>query len=171
MVDVAVIVVSAAVFIAVILGIAVNQDNRERWVGLTFLIAAVGGICIYGLAYSHDGQGFAVSTIKTVIDVGRMFGGANNAAVFQKLVGEGSPWMIAFWAVHFFAYYSMASAIIMAVAKTTLKKIRGWFLRINDVDLIYGVNDNSIAYGRNLSGKKRTSIVYVGSDAAGKSLR
>ncbi|SFC59839.1 hypothetical protein [Butyrivibrio sp. YAB3001] len=165
MVDVAVIVLSAAVFIAVILGVAVNQDNREKWVGVTFLAAAIGGICLYGAAYSED-TSFAVAILKTVIDVGKMFGGANNAAVFQKIVGENSPWMTAFWIIHFLAYYSMASAIIMAVAKTTLKKIRGWFLRINDIDLVFGINDNSIAYGRNLSGKKKTSIVYVGKEAS-----
>ena len=168
MTDLAVIILSAAVFTAVILGLAVNQDNREKWVGLTFMVAAIGGLFLYGAAYSHDESFLPIAILKTVIDVGKMFSGCSNAAVFQKYAGGVAPLMVCFWGVHFLAYYSMASAVIMVIAKTTLKKIRGWFLRINDVDLIYGIDDNSIAYGRNLSGKKNTSIVFVGSDASGR---
>ena len=168
MAELAVVVLSSAIFVAIILYLAVNQDHRERWVGMTFLVASIGGLCIYGAAYAHNAPSMIVAIFRTVVDVGRMFAGVNNVAVFQEFVGEKSPLLIFFWVVHFLAYYSMASAIIMAVAKTTLKRIRGWFLRINDVDLIFGLNDNSIAYGRNLSGKKKTSIVYVGSDVAGR---
>lgn len=168
MAELAVVILSSAIFVAIILYLAVNQDNRERWVGMTFFIASVGGLCIYGASYANGAPSIMVAIFRTVVDVGRMFAGVNNVAVFQAVVGEKSPWLIIFWVVHFLAYYSMASAIIMAVAKTTLKRIRGWFLRINDVDLIYGINDNSIAYGTNLSGKKKTSIVYVGSDNGGR---
>lgn len=165
---VTVVVLAAAVFTAVILYLAINQDDREKWIGVTFLIASVGGICIYGNANAHETTSIMAAVFETVVDVGRMFAGINDVAVFEKLVGINSKWMILFWFVHFLAYYSLASAIIMAVAKGMLKKIRTWFLRINDVELIYGITDNSIAYGRNMAENKHTSVVYVGSSTGGR---
>ncbi len=164
----AVIVMAAAIFAAVILYLAVNQDKREKWIGMTFLISSTGGLCLYGAANAYGSGSMLADVFETVVDVGRMFAGINDVADFQEFAGENSPWMILFWLVHFLAYYSMASAILMVVAKGMLKRIRGWFLRINDVELIYGINDNSVSYGRNLSDGKRTSIVYVGNDVGGR---
>ena len=165
---VAVIVVAAAIFTAVILYLAVNQDNREKWLGITFLIASTGGFCLYGAANAYGSGSFFADVFETIVDVGRMFAGINDVAAFQKFAGEDSPWMVLFWAIHFLAYYSMASAIIMAVAKGTLKRLRSWFLKVNDVELIYGITGNSIAYGRNLAENKHASVVFVGTSSAGK---
>ena len=163
-----VVLLSAAMFAAVILYLALNQDQRERWLGFTFGIASIGGLCIYGITHAHEATNLVAAVFETVVDVGRMFAGVNNASVFEKLVGADSKWMIFFWVVHFMAYYSLASAILMTVAKGMLKKIRTFFLRINDVELIYGVTENSLAYGRRLSDKDHTSIVYVGTSSNGK---
>ena len=165
---VTVVLLAAAVFTAVILYLALNQEDRERWIGFTFLIASAGGICLYGTANAHETTSILAAVFETVVDVGRMFAGINDVAVFQNMVGINSKWMILFWFVHFLAYYCLASAIIMAVAKGMLKKIRTWFLHINDVELIYGISDNSLAFGRNISGNKRTSIVYVGKSTGGR---
>ncbi len=164
----AVVILAAAVFTAVILYLALNQEEREKWIGFTFGIASVGGICLYGTANAHETTSILSAVFETVVDVGRMFAGINDVAVFQNMVGINSKWMILFWFIHFLAYYCLASAIIMTVAKGMLKKIRTWFLNINDVELIYGITDNSLAFGRNLSGNKRTSIVYVGTSSGGR---
>lgn len=164
----AVVIMAGAVFTAVILYLALNQDDREKWIGFTFAVASAGGICLYGTANAHETTSVLAAVFETVVDVGRMFAGINDVAVFEKLVGINSKWMILFWFVHFLAYYSLASAIIMAVAKGMLKKIRTWFLHINDVELIYGITDNSLAFGRNISGNKKTSIVFVGTNAGGR---
>ncbi len=164
----AVVLMAGAVFTAVILYLALNQEDREKWIGFTFAVASAGGICLYGTANAHETTSILAAVFETVVDVGRMFAGINDVAVFEKLVGINSKWMILFWFVHFLAYYSLASAIIMAVAKGMLKRIRTWFLRINDVELIYGITDNSLAFGRNIVGNKRTSIVFVGTSAGGR---
>ncbi len=163
-----VVLLAAAVFAAVILYLAFNQEQRERWLGFTFGIASVGGIAIYGTAHAHEATNLVAAIFETVVDVGRMFAGINNVSAFEKLVGADSKWMILFWSVHFLAYYSLASAIIMTVAKGMLKKIRTFFLHINDVELIYGITDNSLSYGRNIADKDHTSIVYVGTSTNGK---
>ena len=112
--DGAVIALSAAIFLALILYLTLDSDSRERLTGTTFFIAAVGGIVIYGFSYART-VGGPIAVLRTVIDVGRMFVGVNNLNVFVTAVGEGSPLLLPFWVIHFMAYYSMASAAIKAL--------------------------------------------------------
>ncbi len=150
---------------AMVLYLTINQDNREKWVGIAFSIASLGGLLVYGYAYSKSPDMGAVEVLRTVIDTGRMFAGMNNVAVFTEAVGEGSPWHIMFWGAHFLAYYSMASVFILVLGKSAIKKFRSWLLRINDVELIYGINESSLEYGRTVSEGKRVSVVFVDTDA------
>ena len=163
--NISVILISIAVFTAMVLYLTINQDNREKWVGVAFSIASLGGILIYGYSYSRSPDVGIVEVLRTVIDTGRMFAGINNVQVFTDVVGVGSPWMIVFWLVHFLAYYSMASVFVLALGKSVIKKFRSWLLRINDVELIYGINESSLAYGRTVSEKKKVSVVFVDTDA------
>ncbi len=163
--NLSIILLSVAVFMAMVLYLTINQDNREKWVGIAFSIASLGGLLVYGYAYSKSPDMGAVEVLRTVIDTGRMFAGMNNVAVFTEAVGEGSPWHIMFWGAHFLAYYSMASVFILVLGKSAIKKFRSWLLRINDVELIYGINESSLEYGRTVSEGKRVSVVFVDTDA------
>ena len=163
--NLSIILLSVAVFMAMVLYLTINQDNREKWVGIAFSIASLGGLLVYGYAYSKSPDMGAVEVLRTVIDTGRMFAGMNNVAVFTEAVGEGSPWHIMFWGAHFLAYYSMASVFILVLGKSAIKKFRTWLLRINDVELIYGINESSLEYGRTVSEGKRVSVVFVDTDA------
>ncbi|WP_026517716.1 hypothetical protein [Butyrivibrio sp. MC2021] len=163
--NISVILVSIAVFTALVLYLTINQDNREKWVGFAFSIAALSGLTIYGLSYSRSPDPGIVEVLRTVIDTGRMFAGMNNVAVFTEVVGEGSPWLILFWSAHFLAYYSMASVFILVLGKSAISKFRSWLLRINDVELIYGINKSSLEYGRTVAEGKRVSVVFVDTDA------
>lgn len=162
---ISIILISLALFSAMVLFLTMNQDNRERWVGISFSIASLGGLIIYGYSYSKSPDWGAVEVLKTIIDTGRMFAGSNNERVFTAQVGEGSPWLILFWLIHFMAYYSMASVFILVLGKSAIRKIRSWLLRINDVELIYGINESSLAYGRTVSDKERVSVVFVDTDS------
>ena len=93
----AVVIMAGAVFTAVILYLALNQDDREKWIGFTFAVASAGGICLYGTANAHETTSVLAAVFETVVDVGRMFAGINDVAVFEKLVGINSKWMILFW--------------------------------------------------------------------------
>jgi hypothetical protein len=161
MADGAVIALSAAIFLALILYLTLDSDSRERLTGVTFSIAAVGGIVIYGFSYARS-VGGPIAVLRTVIDVGRMFVGVNNVTVFTMAVGEDSPLLLPFWVVHFLAYYSMASAAIQVLGKGAIRKLRTMFLRIRDVVLIYGINESSIAYGRQVAANRHVSVVFVG---------
>ena len=168
-VDMTVILLSAAFFVVVIFYIALEQEKRERITGIAFFIAALGGIVLYGFAYSHGHEGLFVhmsAVLRTLIDVGRMFVGMNNEAVFREALENaglnGSVLVVLFWTIHFLAYYSMASAAIMALGKGAIRRLRQFLLRVKNVVVIYGVNDSSLAFGRHMSSDKHNSLVFVG---------
>lgn len=163
----AVIALSAALFLALISYLALDEDNRDRWSGIAFSIAIIGGIFIYGSINAFVAGMNPVAILRTMIDIVRMFGGVNRADDFSKLV-EGNPaWMLFFWVIHFFGYYALVSAVVTTLGKNAINKIRAWLFRIHDIELIYGTDDNAIEFGKKLAGNKKVSVVYV-SDSTSK---
>lgn len=169
MMDITVILLSCAVFLALILYVALEQEQRERVTGVAFFLSAVGGIVIYGFSYSHGQSGHMenmTAIIHTLVDVGRMFVGVNNEGIFLEALDEtglDSPSLsLLFWVVHFLAYYSMASAAVMALGKGAVRRLRIMLLSLRDVELIYGITENSLIYGKRLSANRRVSVVFVG---------
>ena len=167
--DMTVIMLSAAVFLALILYIALEQEQREKVTGATFFLAAIGGIIIYGFIYSHGRKGVfehMSAILKTLVDVGRMFVGSNNETLFLQVLEQNGAnkgaWSFLFWCSHFLAYYSMASAAILALGKGAVRNLQIILLGIRNVELVYGVNDNTLAYGRNRVKEKKWSLVFVG---------
>ncbi len=173
----AVIIFSAAVFVALILYIALEQDKRERFTGITFFLATTGGILLYGFSYATDGRNLVEDVsgmFKTLVDVGRMFVGMNNEPVFARMLdAKGYNRDIAylcFWSIHFLAYYSMASAAILTLGKGAARKVQLWLLNIRDVQLLYGITDSSLSLGRHMASNLHYSVVFVGQATSGQEL-
>nr|MCR5802012.1 hypothetical protein [Lachnospiraceae bacterium] len=112
--SVGIILISAAIFFAFVVWLASDNDNLEKWTGLAFAAAIVGGLCIYGTinAANYRSEPF-IAVLRTVVDLGKMFGnsGAEGYDKFMKAF-EGVPGASAklltvfYWCVHFFAFYS-----------------------------------------------------------------
>lgn len=104
--------------------------------------------------------------MSSVMDVGMMFYGRVNSSVFYNLPVSESPLAVfIFWLINLVAFYTVASALLIRFGNDLLRWIRSMTSKISDVDLIFGVNDDSIVFGRNISGRKGSSLVYVGSAA------
>lgn len=105
--------------------------------------------------------------MRAVIDVGMMFYGRGNADLFYSLQISKEPlYVFLFWLIHVIAFGTTASALLIYFGS----ELRRWgsivknkMPNISDVDLIFGVNANSLALGRNLAEKKGNMIVYVDS--------
>lgn len=173
----AVIIVSSAIFIALILYIALEQNKRERFTGIAFFLATTGGILIYGFSYAVEGKDFVkdlAGVFSTLVDVGRMFVGMNNEKVFTQMLEDkgltGDIWYLLFWLVHFLAYYSMASAAILTLGKGAARRLQLWLLNIRDVEVIYGINESSLAMGRHIASNPRISVVFIGQATAAQEL-
>ncbi|MBR4732611.1 MAG: hypothetical protein IK081_07560 [Lachnospiraceae bacterium] len=176
-VDMTVILISAAFFLALVLYVALEQEQRERITSIAFFIAAAGGIVIYGFSYSHGHNGMFdrfTAVLRTMIDVGRMFVGMNNEAAFREALAKmgfsDSAWLFLFWGVHFFAYYSMASAAVLALGKGAIRKLQQLLLNVRDLEIIYGITDSSLTLGRHVASDKHKSVIFIGRADASQEL-
>ncbi|WP_026506784.1 hypothetical protein [Butyrivibrio sp. MC2013] len=160
-----IILIAAAVFLALIIWFTVDTRHVKKWTGISFLIAIGGGLIIYG---SIDADQFrdmpVIAVLRTVVHVGRMFGNAGDGAhdSFVGVVGDNIFTSVFYWLVHFFAYYSVVSALVLAIGKDIVRGFRTWLLRFRDIELIYGIDDNTIGLGASLIAGRRVSLVFVG---------
>ena len=166
--QISVILFSAALFLAVILFLALNSKTREKVLGFVFLISASGGIIMYGLIYSKDSVGSVSAVFKTVIAVGRMFTGVNDAPALAKVFGDNVIITIVFWTLHFMAYYSIAGAAILVLGEGLLRQIKLLLLRVRDIDLVYGVSDKTVSFAGKIAGNRKSSLVFIGNADAGQ---
>ncbi len=157
-----VILVSAAIFLALILFLAFDIENPERWNRIAFSVAILGGLLIYGSINAKGSNIIAVAVLRTIIDIGKMFGGGNRFEDFVELLGDGIGWSIFFWAVHFFAYYALVSTIFIVLGKGAVRKLRMLIMSIRDIEVIYGTDDQAVLFGKKLSENKNVAIVFVG---------
>ncbi len=171
--NVVIILIAAAVFLALIIWFTVDVRHVKKWTGISFLIAIAGGLIIYG---SIDADQFKdmpmIAVLRTVVHVGRMFGNAGDGShdAFVGIVGDTIFASMFYWLVHFFAYYSVVSALVLTIGKDLVKTFRTWLLKFRDIELMYGINDYSISLGETLVGKRRVSLVFVGSGSVPDSL-
>lgn len=160
-----IILIAAAVFLALIVWFTVDTEHVKKWTGIAFLIAIAGGLFIYGTIDAEQFKSMpAIAVLRTVVHVGRMFGNAGDGAhdAFIYIVGENLFTSGFYWIVHFFAYYSVVSALILVIGKDILKSFRTWLLRFRDIELIYGVDENTVRLGEALAKDKHISLVFVG---------
>ena len=155
------ILISTAVFLALIKYSAQKPERRGSLVGAMFMLAAVGGLILYSQIYSVNVTNPATlfnSILQTLISVGRMFAGVNDYKGIPAQYAENKVWMIIYWMIHFFAYYSMASAVIILLGKNVIKWSRFLIMRFRKLEIIYGVSDGTVTFGSALAKDSATDM-------------
>lgn len=165
------ILISTAVFLALIRYSAMKPEKRGSLVGAMFMVAAVGGLILYSQIYSVKVTNPATlfnSILQTLISVGRMFAGVNDYKSIPEPYAENKVWMIIYWIIHFFAYYSMASAVIILLGKNVIKWSRFLLMRYRKLEIIYGVNDGTVTFGSSLARDRNSMVVFIGTATGGQ---
>ena len=175
---------STCLFAALIIYIAKHPHKRTLPLNIAFIIMFFGGMLIYGYCNYERTLSKNVSigdknfewtgdphakyfrlpyvVIRSVMDVGTMFYGRDHSDVFYKLEIAKKPWaVLIFWLVHLIAFYTAATALIIRFGKDLLRWIRRHSASIDKIILIFGVNEASLALGRNLSEQEHLMLVYI----------
>lgn len=104
----------------------------------------------------------AYVVIRAAIDVGTMFYGHGNTEAFYSLPEAKNPAAVfGFWAFHMIAFFTASGALLIRFGDDFLRWFRRTKTKISDVDLIFGINADSLAFGRNIVGTKGSMLVYV----------
>lgn len=162
--SIAVILITAAGFLAIVISLAVNQKKIGRINTIATVLAAMGGFFCYGYGFAHQTDFLPLAVLRAVLAslcmfLGRNdFSAVNGTALFTPYWGQ-----LLFWAAHFLALYVTASAALTTIGAGALRRLRLWLARWGDLTVIYGVDPSSVGFGRQLLTQRHHALVYVDS--------
>lgn len=157
---------SAALLLAMVLNVALQPRISKKLTTGCMLIAVVGGLIFYGTGFAETTRSLLLSIIRTPFCVIRMFVGIIDLGAIEgsRLV-SGRTGLTLFWLVHLLAFYSMASAAMMALGAEALRYLRLMLIRRGNLTLIYGINEDSIALGKECLAAGDRSVVFIAESA------
>lgn len=162
MISVTVVILSIAIFAALVINMALKPSYSAKLTAVLILLSACGGSVIYGLGYTYVTKDIALSLIRTPFSVIGMYLGKNDlSAISGAPVVSTSAGIICFWALHLFAFYSIASAAIITVGAEGLRRLRLFLAMNGDLTIIYGINEESLDVGRECLAEGRKAIVFI----------
>ncbi len=162
MFDVSAVVLSTALLLALVLNLALKPSFSAKLSTTCMVVSLVGGIVFYGTGFAHVTGSILLTMVRTTLAVIRMFVGMNEVGVVENTPLLRYPVCLAlFWIIHLLAFYSMASAAMFTLGAEALRHFRMLLSRRGDLTLIYGVNDNSIAVGKECVKRRGSAVVFV----------
>ena len=167
MISTAAVILSAAILLALVLTLTLTPKASRNISTAAMLTALAGGLLYYGIGFTRiPGGSLILSLIRTPMCVLRMFIGVNELAALDGFswVNPG-PGLLIFWLIHLLAFYSMASAVMFTMGEAALRQLRILLARHGDLTLIYGINDESIALGKECRGDGKQAVVFVAESA------
>lgn len=160
-------ILSAALFLAMVLNLAMKPKYSARLTTACMVVALIGGLAIYGAGYAQSTESLALTMIRTPLAVTRMFVGVNDlSAVDGTTFVRGQGGLVFFWLIHLLAFYSMASAAMITIGAEALRSLRLLLSRRGELTLIYGINDRSVDLGQECLEKNGGAVILVAEDVA-----
>ncbi len=156
------VILSAALLLAMILNLALKPSFSARLTHGCMLLAVIGGLIWYGSGIYEITGDLAIAVVRTPVMVLRSFIGVNELATIAsaRLVSTRAG-LFGFWLVHLMAFYSMTSAVLSTLGAELLRQIRFFLSRQGDLTLIFGINEDSIALGRECYASGGSAVVFV----------
>ncbi len=160
------IILSAALLLAVLLVLTLKPAFYIR-LNTGLLIAAVlGGVLFYGTGFMEKTGDLAQTVVRTTLSVLRMFLGVNElSAIDNTILVSTRAGRFVFWLLHLIAFTSIASAVFNTLGSEALRHLRFLLSRRGDLTLLYGINENSVALGKECLEAGNTSVVFIGDNA------
>ena len=166
MLPIPVVILSAALFLALIANLALKPSFSTRLTTRCMVFSALAGLVIYGVGFAEATGSLAVSILRTPLSVTRMFVGINELPSIEGTAPVSTPAGLAvFWLVHMLAFFSTASAALVTIGAAALRQLRLLLLRRGDLVILYGINDNTIAVGKECLAQGGSSVVFIADTA------
>lgn len=178
-------ILSIVLFLELIILMSKYPNGRTTFLKWAFILMFVGGMSLYfycnyrglelpidetsknnPLAWAKNASwGYKVFyvVISSIMDVGWMFYGRGNANVFFRLPEAKYPlFVLVFWILHLVAFLTALSALLIRFGDNLLRWVRTK-TQVSCVDLVFGINVDSIAFSRNIANSGDNMLVYVDS--------
>ncbi len=158
-----VVVLTAIAFVAMLLLLATHTGSAGRVTGIPAAIIAVGGLLLYGYGYACTLNNIGLAVVRALLSTCAMFLGRNELSSVAAAPLMQNQWIVfGAWLLHLLALYITAGAAIVAVGTQVLKRLQLWLARRGQMNLIFGVNEDTLALGKQLNREKTQAVVFVG---------
>ena len=162
---VSILLLGAAFVAAVAVLLTAEPKIVKRLTAAAGVIALVGGLAVYGYGYLSVALSPFEAMLRTVFAVCRMFIGEADFGDISEAPLFARKWAAALcWCAHVAAFYATSSAAISFVGANALKKLRLRLAVKKDLNIIYGINSDSVAFGQGLEEENKELLVYVADD-------
>lgn len=156
------ILLSAALLLALVLNLAIKPAFSGKLTTAFLLVSALGGLIFYGAGYMELTGDLVQTVVRTPLSVMRMFLGVNEmSSIAGSRLVSIPVGVILFWLAHLLAFASVASAALNTLGATAMRHLRFLLSRRGDLTLIYGINENSIALGKECLAAGGSSVVFI----------
>lgn len=129
----------------------------------TGIFTLIGSLFIYSYGYLQLCSSFVAAVTRTLLSTIQAFLGADDWGDMKDVLKSGTEQTV-FWVIHVTALITSSGAIAMAIRKVFVRTIRKWGLRSKNIELIYGLTENTLAFGEELLEKGDAAVVYVAED-------
>ncbi len=161
------IVLTAIAFVVMILLLATTNGKAGKATGILVAIVALGGLLMYGYGFATTIDYLPMAVIRSLMAACGMFLGRNELSAVAAAPLLQPRWVqLLGWILHLLAMYITAGAAIVAVGTRVLKQIHLWLARRGQMNVIYGVNEDSLSLGKQLNSAKTQAVVLVGDASA-----
>lgn len=162
MFSISVVVLSTALLLAMVLNLALKPSFSAKLTTGCMVVSLIGGLLIYSTGFAEVTGNIPLSIIRTLFCVFKMFVGINDyASIADSSFVSTQAGTVCFWILHLLAFYSMASAVMFTLGAEALRYLRLLLSRRGDLILIFGINNNSIAVGKECLEEGGCSVVFV----------
>lgn len=157
-----VITLTGTFLLAILLFLALKPKLSIRISGIFSVVAAIGGLTIYGYGFGATLDSLLLASVRTLISVAGMFLGSMDFDSIADAPLFSHTWsQIVFWVIHLMAFYATVSAALSTFGAGLFRRLRPWFARWEDLYLIYGVHDSSLEFGRELLKEGKGCLLYM----------
>ena len=160
--------IAAAVIIAVIAFMTRKPRSFSKLAAIAATITSIGGILLYGYAFSKLMTNPALAVIRTVYAVIGIFVGKDEMSVIRSVQPfDQQGWQIVHWLIQLLGLFATASAAVSAFGRGTLNRLKMFLMKNRELDIIYGAGDDALAFGYHLLDKSsRRMVLFVGGNGA-----
>ena len=160
-----VLLLATALFCAFVLQLAAKPDTVKRITGIAFVVTGVGALLCYSYGYSHTIDNLPLAIVRTALSTATCFlGNSDFSAISDTPFFATDLGKILFWLLLLVARFVTASAILIAAGSGILRRLRQLLALRGELVLIYGTTEGALAFGKKMTEREKTSVVFV--DAA-----
>ena len=166
MLPIPVVILSTALFLALVANLALKPAFSSKLTIRCMAFSAISALIIYGTGFAETTGSLLVSIMRTPLSVTRMFVGVNELSAIAGSTLVRTPAGIAFfWLTHMLAFFSTASAALVTIGAAALRQLRLLLSRRGDLVVFFGINENSIAVGKECLAQGGNSVVFIAETA------